>query len=239
MATKGFVMYYNYLKTMSELSDAEFGRLVRAAMEYGAAGTTRQLSGNERFLFGILKYQIDIDSDKYKTICERNHKNGQNGGRPKIVPDKETQITQSVFDEPKKANINKNINTNKKLNKNITPLSTNVDISPRGKNSITDELFEKFWSVYPKKTAKQAAAKAFRKIPKIEATLDKILAGVEMWKNSGQWQDSQFIPYPATFLSQKRWEDEIITYGGKQNADNERNNGQFKPIRKCINEYPE
>jgi hypothetical protein len=37
-----------------------------------------------------------------------------------------------------------------------------------------------------------------------------MLAGVERWKQTEQWQKEggQFIPYPATFLNQRRWEDE-------------------------------
>jgi hypothetical protein len=46
---------------MSELSDTEFGRLIRAALEYGATGTAQQLSGNERFLWGTVKHQIDME----------------------------------------------------------------------------------------------------------------------------------------------------------------------------------
>lgn len=34
---------------------------------------------------------------------------------------------------------------------------------------------------------------------------------MERWKRSADWQrdGGRFIPYPATFLSQRRWEDEL------------------------------
>lgn len=83
MSEKGLILYHSYLSTMEDLSDAEFGRLVRAALEYSYAGTTRQLSGNERILFKTVKFQIDRDSEKYEKVCERNKANGQKGGRPK------------------------------------------------------------------------------------------------------------------------------------------------------------
>lgn len=63
----GFVVYYRYRETMKELSDAEFGRLMRAALEYGATEEVLELKGNEKFLFDTLKFQIDIEKAPYKT----------------------------------------------------------------------------------------------------------------------------------------------------------------------------
>ncbi len=102
--------------------------------------------------------------------------------------------------------------------------------------SNSDSLFEKFWSIYPKKVAKQAAIKVFRKIPKIEATLEKILVGVEIWKDSEQCQNPQFIPNPATFLNNRRWEDEIPK-GGTNNGARRSVNADLESEPK-INKYP-
>ncbi len=42
-----------------------------------------------------------------------------------------------------------------------------------------------------------------------EATLSTILAALERDKRSDQWQrdGGQYIPYPATWLHDRRWED--------------------------------
>lgn len=58
----GFIVYYSYRDTMKELSDAEFGRLMRAALEYGATNTIPDLKGNEKFLFDTLRRQIDLEN---------------------------------------------------------------------------------------------------------------------------------------------------------------------------------
>lgn len=70
--------------------------------------------------------------------------------------------------------------------------------------------FEKFWSAYPKKTAKQQALKAFEKLNPDEKLLNTILSSLEQHKRSVQWtkENGQFIPYPATWLNGRRWEDE-------------------------------
>lgn len=78
------------------------------------------------------------------------------------------------------------------------------------KNSI-DTMFDEFWKSYPRKIAKPNARKAWMKLRPTEAIAKKIIAGVEKWKTTNQWKkdDGQFIPHPATFLNQQRWEDEI------------------------------
>ena len=70
--------------------------------------------------------------------------------------------------------------------------------------------FDAFWQAYPRKVSKQAARKAWERLSPDEALLSAILAAVERDKQSDQWQrdGGQFIPYPATWLNGRRWEDE-------------------------------
>jgi len=72
-----------------------------------------------------------------------------------------------------------------------------------------DPLFAEFWEVYPKKVAKQEAEKVWRKLRVDSALFEAIMQGVERWKQSAQWADTQFVPHPATFLNGKRWEDHV------------------------------
>lgn len=73
------------------------------------------------------------------------------------------------------------------------------------------ETFMSFWSAYPKKTGKGAAYKSWQKLKPSKALTDKIVASVVEHSKTKQWQkeNGQFIPNPATFLNQRRWEDEI------------------------------
>ena len=71
--------------------------------------------------------------------------------------------------------------------------------------------FEKFWKVYPKKKSKGAARKAFENALKKEGvTGDVLIDAVNRQRCGAQWtkDNGQFIPYPATWLNQERWEDE-------------------------------
>lgn len=68
--------------------------------------------------------------------------------------------------------------------------------------------FLDFWEEYPRKTGKGAALKAWKRIkrkPGIAVILDAIAAQ----KTSTQWTKNggQFIPHPATWINQERWND--------------------------------
>ncbi|MBT9158933.1 MAG: hypothetical protein DDT26_00182 [Dehalococcoidia bacterium] len=70
--------------------------------------------------------------------------------------------------------------------------------------------FEAFWKKYPKKVAKGAAEKSFKKIKPSEDLMKTIMQALERQKESDQWKDQggRYIPNPATWLNQRRWEDE-------------------------------
>lgn len=67
--------------------------------------------------------------------------------------------------------------------------------------------FVDFWSKYPKKTGKGEAEKAWIKN---RPPLDVVLAAIDAQKKTRQWttDEGKYIPYPATWLNQKRWEDD-------------------------------
>lgn len=79
------------------------------------------------------------------------------------------------------------------------------------KSEIMEERFERFWSEYPKKVGKGDARKSFLKIAPSEALLGEMLAAIAAASASFQWKKDkgQYIPNPATWLNQQRWEDEL------------------------------
>lgn len=83
MARDYVCLYHSYLDAVQALGDAERGRLFTAMLEYSITGATGHLPGNERFLFPMVKAQIDRDKAKYEKQCKKNAENGKTGGRPK------------------------------------------------------------------------------------------------------------------------------------------------------------
>lgn len=68
-------VFTDFVKDMSELGEAERGRLFTAMLIYAGCGEESSLRGNERFLWGTAKKQIDSQRDAYVERCEINKKN--------------------------------------------------------------------------------------------------------------------------------------------------------------------
>ena len=95
----------------------------------------------------------------------------------------------------------------------ITPYDEKIKQNNINKNNSNKQYrdidFERFWKAYPRKVAKADALKAFEKnVP--GPLLETVLNALEKQKRSENWtRDSgRYIPYPATWLNGKRWEDE-------------------------------
>ena len=82
MAMAYVKMFVDWADIISPLDDAERGRLFTAILEYARAGYPTELTGNERFLFPVLKAQVDREEASYDTLCKKNQDNGKLGGRP-------------------------------------------------------------------------------------------------------------------------------------------------------------
>jgi hypothetical protein len=77
--------------------------------------------------------------------------------------------------------------------------------------------FAAFWDAYPRKKSKGDAEKAWKQIKPNEQLAEQILQAVERAKTSDGWLKDQgkFVPYPASWLRAKGWEDEDAAAGPK------------------------
>ena len=84
--------------------------------------------------------------------------------------------------------------------------------------------FISFWKEYPRKVSKQKAEQSFNKVCTSEKVFQEIMRGLRCHKGSEQWlkDGGQYVPYPSTFLNQRRWEDEDVKPA-------------LAPIRHCSN----
>lgn len=72
-----------------------------------------------------------------------------------------------------------------------------------------EDMFNEFWRSYPKKRNKQKCKEWYLKNKPTEEEHGRILLGITFYSSTDDWKkdNGQFIPYPSTFLNQKRWED--------------------------------
>lgn len=181
MAREFFCAYHSYLDAIEPLDDAERGRLFTACLTYSKTGESPPLTGNERFVFPSLKGQIDRDRASYEEKCQRMRTIGEKG----LVSQGKCKQKDAYASKEKEKE---------------KPVSLSPSLSS----------FESFWSLYPRKANREAALKAWESISPDEALTQQILTAVKRQKQSDQWTDDggKFIPYPAKWLTERRWEDE-------------------------------
>lgn len=93
---------------------------------------------------------------------------------------------------------------------NTSPISPSKGDVTVDKPDLMQERFEQFWKLYPKKVGKGDARKKFLKLKPNQKLFDQILSAVEAAKKTEQWtkNNGRFVPNPATWLNQSRWEDD-------------------------------
>jgi len=121
-----------------------------------------------------------------------NQELGKLGGRPKRI--RTESVSESVSESEPNDNPNQTPDTRHQTNTTPKP-------PPDG--------FDLFWQAYPKKVGKPAAVKAFRSA-RVNGHLPEVLADVEARAGGEDWTKAggQYVPNPATYLNQRRWEDE-------------------------------
>ena len=134
----------------------------------------------------------EVVRDERNTVIERRIYAGTFVVIPS--PKKFGEGSPKNFGEPPPKNLGY-INTSNINNPPIVPNGDGAD-------------FDSFWKSYPKKVGKKAAMKAFRRV---KVPVETLLQAIDRQKCSDQWsRDSgRYIPNPATWLNQGRWEDEI------------------------------
>lgn len=86
--------------------------------------------------------------------------------------------------------------------------------APHKKVTASPDGFAEFWVLYPRKKSKGQAEKAWRSLNLTAELFTAIIAGVRRGKASRDWlkDNGKFIPYPATWLRAKGWEDQEINF---------------------------
>lgn len=76
--------------------------------------------------------------------------------------------------------------------------------------TLVDNMFDAFWSVYPRRIAKGHARLAFRK-QAMHTDPVAIVNGAKKYAAFTETQkiDQQYIPHPTTWLNGERWEDDL------------------------------
>ena len=78
-----------------------------------------------------------------------------------------------------------------------------------------EEKFTKFWALYPRKVAKVAAQRSWKRLTNknIESIFKVFHEHLIRWK----FKEIQFVPHASTWINQRRWEDELESLADDKN----------------------
>ena len=184
-------LFLDFNETTQDLTDDECGRLIRAIVAYANGDDYYEafLTGGEKIAFRFLKGLVDRNA----AISEKRAKAGANKNKQEQTETNENKTDQTET-------------------KSLTKTKTKTETNTKNQNKDIQTKFDRFWLAYPKHQSKPQAFKAFSKIDPDEELMEQILNAIEIQKQSDQWSKDggQFIPLPATWLNNKRWEDDVL-----------------------------
>lgn len=93
--------------------------------------------------------------------------------------------------------------------------------------------FADFWVIYPRKVGKGAAEKAWAKVNPDPSLFERICDALAEQRQSEAWRKDggQFVPHPATWLNQQRWEDSTAIEVDDLDDDEYDGPGNLPPIK--------
>ena len=166
--------------------------------EADAGAYSEPVSGSDADLSELTS--LPIFHDRQQTLPNVTIDNDRQQTLPNVTIDNDRQRSATnVGNQNQNRNQNQNQNQNRNQNQKNTPSQP-----PRGR----EREFQRFWEAYPRKVGKKSARRAF---DGAEVPLDRLLEALARQRGDPQWkrENGRFIPHPATWLNQGRWEDEV------------------------------
>lgn len=211
MERSQFTFYRSFASAIQRIrKDADRAKAYDAICNYALDGKEPDLSGlpdAAAIAFELIKPNLDASKRKAE-----NGKRGANAKQEKGTGKPEANRKQTVSKPQANAK------------QGETPSEKENEIEKEKENEIENECyknppspFERFWLAYPRKVGKADARKAFAKV---KVPIETLLSAIEQQTRSEQWttENGRFIPNPATWLNQGRWEDELAALESKYHA---------------------
>ena len=149
-------VFVDYLDAIEPLGDAERGRLFTSLLEYARTGEAPQLCGNERFLFPMMRAQIDRDTASMVELSEARSRAGKTGAEAKQANAKFAKQNKQMPNLPSKSSYDKDKDKDKDKDESISrakrftpPTLDDVSAYVRERGSKVDP--QRFFDFYASK----------------------------------------------------------------------------------------
>lgn len=200
---KVFRSFRDAARELANISVEDAYVYIMSILDYGLDGTEPVCTGAAAACFMLARPNLDASIKKAEA--------GSKGGSTTQAQTEQAQAPLKQTASKPQTNASKpqaeEGSRKKEVGSRIEEVGDIPPKSPQGAKR-SDSDFEIFWNAYPTKVGKQPAKKAF---DKVKVPVETLVAAIERQKCSSQWSKNggQYIPNPATWLNQCRWEDEL------------------------------
>ena len=180
---KQFTFYVSYWEAIEQLPAKSQLPILKAIIKYALFGEEpTSLSGACRSIFLLVKPTLDASRKKAA--------NGKQGGSKPKANRKQSAREKENEEEIEKEN----------------EIKGEIDKKHPAPND--GKLFTAFWESYPDKCDREGAWEAWCGLNPDARLAGTIMASLDAWKRSAQWQDQngKFIPRAAKWLAQGHWQ---------------------------------
>lgn len=209
----GFTFFHSFYEAAQGLKEKERLQFYEAIINYSITGEEPELCDVAKSMFLLAKPVLDKSREKSKS--------GKKGGEAK------TKQTTSKTKASTKQNESKSEATakqtasdisedkDKEIEKDKEYITPHTPQGGDGAGSAVKKRFDLFWAAYPNKTGKGAAEKSWNKLRPTKELFSQIMEVLQKAVRCEQWvrENGRYIPNPATWLNQRRWEDEYTAQG--------------------------
>lgn len=204
----GFTFFHSFYEAAQGLKEKERLQFYEAIINYSITGEEPELCDVAKSMFLLVKPVLDKSREKSKS--------GKKGGEAK------TKQTASKTKASTKQNESKSEATakqtasdisedkDKEIEKDKEYITPHTPQGGGGDISAVKKRFDLFWAAYPNKTGKGAAEKSWNKLRPTKELFSQIMEALQKAVRCERWvrENGRYIPNPATWLNQRRWEDE-------------------------------
>ncbi len=229
---KGMCFYYDWLEPLRLVPDRQFKEFILSMLKYHQDGTpppdfkgkTAMAAG---FIFPQIQRSVEFSQlgqkGGLKTQSKRAAASTDEHSDAQIQNKTETKQNKTFTKQDKTETVTEtkqeaSENPSAEPNGNSPTLSSPDgagEVDEGHTDTLNEEMFEKFWDVYPKRSARSTAYRAFCELGINKDTLPILISAVKMQTGSEEWQreNGRYIPNPTTWLLGRRWEDEPCIVG--------------------------
>lgn len=201
-------MHRETVMEMIKLLEAE--NLIVVKRKLGAGSSYKFVGFNHKNQSAITDQSENadqsIDTDRNQS-ADTDHLTPENQS-----PDTDTSVN-TAPDQSVIADSNQSVNTdtNQEIEPVIKPICANAKKSTLVSSEELGRSFAEFYDSYPKKKDRYKAEAAWKKLKPDEVLFAEVMGGLDRAKQSHDWlkENGKYIPYPASWLNGRRWEDDI------------------------------